>query len=201
MGEGGAAGGAADGGEAGGGAGKIADPCLTDGECADGGICYDALPGGYCAIEPAAGASCPEGATKFDFDDGPACLKSCEGDGDCRDHPCHFCDEDKTCWGAPFPDDGVGIGAACATADDCMPAGSEAGSAADANVECLTEWDGVTFPGGSCVVDAFVRCCPEGTDEASISGETLYCMKTCTADTDCRGPEYTCSAAGFCFPP
>jgi hypothetical protein len=147
---------------------KIGDSCFTSTDCSQRGdrLCDTAQPGGYCTLFNCRANLCPDEAAcvLFDpqipgcgFDDRSgaggsrvarsACVKSCEGDSDCRDG--YLCvnptqgpwralvlDDDqskRTCLPAPTGGLSVDAGPTTSSAPVCRsenpPAGADAGDA------------------------------------------------------------------------
>ncbi len=153
----------------------VGAPCEDDAACGDGGDCL-LFPGGYCMVDRATGC-CPDGSEESEVLDGSLwCLKSCEEDGDCREDEGHWCD-DGTCWSCTVAGD-VPVGDPCTSDDDCAEFGT-----------CLTEADH-GYPGGTCAVDSWSYCCPEGTVDIAFNEEEgeeeAYCLKGCELDGECR---------------
>lgn len=84
-------------------------------------------------------------------------------------------------------------GTTTAVGAPCTTTGADPVCGADPNAICnnLTQ-DG--FPGGYC---SFEPCsamapCPIGSSCARLGGEAVGCFKNCSADAECRGPDYKC---------
>jgi hypothetical protein len=73
------------------------------------------------------------------------------------------------------------------------PCSSTAECGTDSRAACQNE-AGDGYPGGYCSMEPCndVDVCPPGATCVAIGGETPACLKSCTTDADCRGPEYVC---------
>jgi len=95
------------------------------------------------------------------------------------------------CGDVSFPTCTTPLGAACARGEDCGTGGA-----------CLTEADGVTWPGGACALrEDTVTCLPP--DDAGFyvtADDVLWIIQGCDRDDDCRDG-YLCDDGGQgCLP-
>lgn len=72
------------------GAGPVGSGCGAYQDCAGDMVCF-ATPGGYCASGGCSPGECGEGTVCGDLNGFSACLKRCEGEGDCRIGEGHRC--------------------------------------------------------------------------------------------------------------
>jgi hypothetical protein len=73
------------------------------------------------------------------------------------------------------------------------PCSSTAECGLDSRSACQNE-AGDGYPGGYCSMEPCndVDVCPPGATCVAIGGETPACLKACSTDGDCRGPDYVC---------
>ncbi len=105
------------------------------------------------------------------------------------------------------------VGDACGSAADCGGI-----SGADLTAECVTDPTGMglfTLPGGYCSSTCVAPANPGDADACTAVGGTCvnvimaaYCLKPCTDASECREPDYGCSAVPggvetdlYCLPP
>jgi hypothetical protein len=106
----------------------------------------------------------------------------CASDADCDGLVCDAANAGGRC--APDPAQ-THIGEACTTTVDCGTYSRDA---------CNNEL-GDGYPGGYCVLEPCddVQVCSPGATCVAVPFETPACMKSCTADSDCRTAEgYVC---------
>lgn len=190
--------------------GLVGDACIDATDCVgQSAVCLD-LPGGYCSMEGCdTGGTCPDGSLCYNFADaGTFCLKTCAGNGECREGDGYICDVDNTCWpgatgGNTGGDTGGNttpgaspVGGPCETDADC----------ADSSAMCYPAFlngEATGFVNGYCLINGCTTgSCPSGsTCEAIYVDGGTACIGSCAAPSDCRSDEgYTCYQPGICFP-
>lgn len=175
--------------------GAPGDPCVEDGDCqGPNPTCLD-LPNGYCAPDCSTEA-CPAGSVCYEFESGSAmCLRSCNGNADCRVADGHLCDTDDTCWWYEGEEPGTSpIGGPCQADTDCV----------DADAYCYAEgFDGNAngFIGGYCLIfDCSASSCPAGSSCITVTSQgDKACFADC-AEGACR-QGYACASDDLtCWP-
>lgn len=177
-------------------AGGVGDRCETADDCAGADPKCLALPGGYCAPS-CANAACPDGSVCYTFQSGDErCLKSCDGQRDCRTEDEHICDTDGTCWWYDGTTPGASpIGGPCQRDEDCI----------DTGATCYREgFDGGAngFIGGYCMIWDCTTC-PDGARCISVTSDgTKACFADCAGGAACpQTTGYVCSASTeTCWP-
>jgi len=170
------------------------DPCVEDSDCAGPNPTCLELPNGYCAPDCSAQA-CPAGSVCYEFQDGgKMCLRSCEGNADCRVADNHTCDTDNTCWWYEGVTPGTSpIGGPCKVDGDCL----------DTGASCYAEgFDGGAngFIGGYCLIFDCTTC-PGGASCITVtSNGDKACFEGCTTDADCRGGYHCTADDATCWP-
>ncbi len=176
--------------------GAPGDPCVEDSDCAGPNPTCLELPNGYCAPDCSAEA-CPADSVCYEFQDGgQMCLRSCEGNADCRFGDDHLCDTDNTCWWYEGEAPGTSpIGGPCKTDGDCL----------DTGATCYAEgFDGGAngFIGGYCLLfDCAAAGCPEGASCITVTsdGDTA-CFSDCEVVDRCRTGYYCTADDVTCWP-
>jgi len=163
------------------------DPCVEASDCSGPSPTCLSLPDGYCAPDCSTDG-CPDGSVCYEFQDGgKMCLRSCEGNTDCRVGDDHICDTDNTCWWYEGTTPGSSpIGGTCKSDSDCL----------DTGATCYAEgFDGGAngFIGGYCLIFDCTTC-PTGASCISVTnaGDTA-CFEACDTDNACR-TGYHCTA-------
>lgn len=181
------------------GTGAVGASCGSAADCAGGvdGLCVtdaQGFTGGYCSIQCASDAECGTGSHCAEFG---LCVNTCVADTDCRGNDGYFCqnydsDVSNTLECAPG-----GVNTNAVPGDSCDDVRDCNGGA---SAVCAPEDNG--FVGGYCLEGcdpADPNACPgdsfcfDFTDPNDPNASPFFlCVDGCTADADCRTPDYSC---------
>ncbi len=170
------------------------DPCVEDTDCSGPSPTCLGLPNGYCAPD-CSNDACPDGSVCYEFNDGgKMCLRSCDGNVDCRTEDAHICDTDNTCWWYEGTTPGTSpVGGPCESDGDCI----------DSGATCYAEgFDGGAngFIGGYCLIFDCTTC-PDGASCITVtSGGDTACFEDCSDGSACRQGYYCAADDATCWP-
>jgi hypothetical protein len=166
---------------------QMSDPCSTDSQCA-GGKCLDVAGVGqnYCT-QLCENSSCPAGNTCYSFSTGRFCLKECTASSQC--HPWLICDQDYTCWPGNEPVDPE-LQSKAATSDPCTNDDQCDGG------KCMDIYGTEQH---YCTQSCHNKSCPAGDTCYTFSSGRLFCLKECTAGSQCH-PWLICDQDYTCWP-
>lgn len=183
---------------------EIGDECSVSTDCSNAGerLCDTTLPGGYCTIFNCEPGTCPDEAVCVAFKNSPSsvcpdpqsgdrlrrtfCMRSCEGNGDCRSgYQCIDLGRENP-WKATIAEYGDVSGKVCIVAFGAAPVSSASTDICEPAQGCSAQ-----SCAGCCDVLGFCRSGTEALACGNAGASCVSCPASCA-----KLPK---SAGGVCF--